>query len=277
MPPTNQASSTVYESARRCILSIFSCFPQPIKTFGLSILPTLEPKISSNDYGSPVYDIIFAGGYFQNVLYQSCNCTDSLNYVRRCYCLRYCRPSCWGWSFLENSGEFWKEIWSLSRFDLKHRSWKLVHIPAMNQLSYSQDVIFASALIPQKYLHIMRQNLVLLCVVVRRSSLQDGYLAEDLVLTVRTLFYWLMLTLIWGIKLLFMQGQPPRIMTIGKMYMGIKDGVLSIWYHFSKKWELYSLPSQTLANNYGYFHRQKHINQFQRTLLMANQDLSKCR
>ena len=38
----------------------------------------------------------------------------------------------------------------------------------------------------------------------------------------------IMLTLIWGIKLLFMQGQPPRIMTIGKMYMGIKDGVLSI-------------------------------------------------
>ena len=30
------------------------------------------------------------------------------------------------------------------------------------------------------------------------------------------------------IKLFFTQGRPPRITTIGKMYMEIKDGVLSI-------------------------------------------------
>ena len=34
--------------------------------------------------------------------------------------------------------------------------------------------------------------------------------------------------MIWGIKLLFMQGRRPRITTIGKTYIGIKDGVLSI-------------------------------------------------
>ena len=58
---TSHGSSTVYDSARRCILSILSFFPQ---TFGPSVLPSLEPKITSTDDDSTVYDIIFVGGYF---------------------------------------------------------------------------------------------------------------------------------------------------------------------------------------------------------------------
>ena len=43
--------------------------------------------------------------YFQILLYQSCNCASHLNWLRRGYCLYYCRTSSRGWSFLENSGE----------------------------------------------------------------------------------------------------------------------------------------------------------------------------
>ena len=65
MSSTGHGSSTIYDSARRCILSFLSFFPQPIKTFGLSVLPSFEPKMSSTDNGGTVYDIIFAGGYIK--------------------------------------------------------------------------------------------------------------------------------------------------------------------------------------------------------------------
>ena len=78
------------------------------------------------------------------------------------------------------------------------------------------------------------------------------------------------------LKSFFTQGRQLRITTIGKTYMEMKDGVLSIWYRFSKKWELYSLPS-TLEITSSHFYRQRHINQLQSTLLMENQDRLKCR
>ena len=94
MSSTSHDSSTFYDTAQRCILSILSFFPQPIKTFGLSVFSSLEPKMSSTEHGSStVYDIIFAGGCFK--FYSiSCSCADNLNRVRRGCCLRHCRPSC---------------------------------------------------------------------------------------------------------------------------------------------------------------------------------------
>jgi hypothetical protein len=79
------------------------------------------------------------------------------------------------------------------------------------------------------------------------------------------------------LKFLLTQGRQLRITTIGKTYMGIKDGVPSIWYPFSKKLELYVLPTY-LGSNYGvFFNRQKHFKRFQRIRRMATQDPSKCR
>ena len=65
MSPTDHGSNAVFNSARRFILSIFRFLPQPIKRLCVSVFPSLEPKISSTDHGSTVYDIIFAGGYFK--------------------------------------------------------------------------------------------------------------------------------------------------------------------------------------------------------------------
>ena len=58
--------------------------------------------MSSTDHSSTTYDIIFVGGMLL-LLYLSDSCAD--NRVRRSGCLRHCRSSCRGWSFLEDSGE----------------------------------------------------------------------------------------------------------------------------------------------------------------------------
>ena len=193
MSSTGHDSSTVYDSARRCILSILSFFPQPIKTFGLYVLPSLEPKASSVD--STVYDIIFAGGCFKfNAIGAAVVLTTWIGSGGAAACVTAGRlaeadPS------LKILVRFFKRKFGPSVFfyDSKSlRSWKKVHIPAMNQLSHNQGAIFASAIVPQTYLLAMWQNLVLLYVVVHRPLLQDGPLAEDLVLTVRNLSFRLM-------------------------------------------------------------------------------------
>ena len=124
----------------------------------------------------------------------------------------------------------------------------------------------------------MWRNLVLLYVTVQWLFLRDGPLAVDLVWTVWNLSLWSMLKLKWWYELKFLctQGRRPRITTIGKMYMGIKDGVLSIWYPFSKKLELYVPPIYLGTNYYGVY-RQKLIKQFQRIQPMASRGPSKSR
>ena len=57
--------------------------------------------MSSTAHSSTIYDIIFVGGTL--LPYFNCSCAD--NHIRRSCCLRHCRSSCGGWSFLEDSGE----------------------------------------------------------------------------------------------------------------------------------------------------------------------------
>ena len=149
--------------------------------------------MSSTDHSSTIYDIIFVGGTL--LLYLSYSCTD--NWVRRSSCLRYCRSSCRGWSFLEDSGECQEIL--VHQYNLSDsqslRSSKLVHILVMSQIIYSRHAVLAAWRVPQKHLRFMWQNLVQLCVIVHWSFQQDEPLAADLAWTVRNLASWLMLKL----------------------------------------------------------------------------------
>jgi len=258
------------DTARRCILSLLSCFPQPIKTFGGSFYsPQLGTKDLLTDHGSTVYDIIFAGGYFKNVLYQSCNCTDNLNHVRRAAAcvtagrLAEADPS------LRILVMFQMKFWSsvFFWFQITGRgSWSTQLV--MIQLSYSQAL---SSPPPYSHRNITchEANLVPLCVgrspIVTSGRALGGGSSVNCMKTILLINAQTDL----GNQAVFYARAQPRIMTIGKMYMGIKDGVLSIWYHFSKRWELYTLPLWLWRITMEIFYRQKHINQLQRTLLMA--------
>ena len=65
-------------------------------------------------------------------------------------------------------------------FQKPPRSWKLVHIPIMYQIIYSQRA-FLGPSVTQIYIRIMWQNLVQLCLIGQQSLLQDGVWAVDLV------------------------------------------------------------------------------------------------
>ena len=171
--------------------------------------------------------IIFVGGTL--LLYLSCSCADNL--IRRRCCLRYCRSSCRGWSFFEDSCECQESLvhqFFFLNFKLL-RSSKLVHTLVMSQITYSRHAALAAWCVPQKHLHFMWQNLVQLCMIVHWSFQQHELLAADLVWTVRNLIFVVDAQIeIVIYKLFITQGPQPPITTIGKTYMGIKDGVLSI-------------------------------------------------
>ena len=158
-------------------------YRSPRNTFGFPVLLGLEPTMSSTDYGSTVYDIIFVGGIVLS--------NSILSELQLCWPLELGQEGLLLVLLqvvLPRPILSWKFWWVFKKKSLVHqyfsdskslKSWKLVHTTVMNQMSYSQGAIFASAFLPQKYLRLIWQNIVLLCVVVQRSLLQDGPFAED--------------------------------------------------------------------------------------------------
>ena len=200
--------------------------------------------MSSTDYGSTVYDIIFVGGMVLSILlYHGCCCqpvyTDHLNWVRRGYCLCYCRSSCRGWSFPENSGKVSKE-------SLIHQYFFWTQIAQIveagphtrDEPNHIQPGRYLSCFIrpTETFTFHMAEPSPAVCnrsvPVPTGRALGGGssvncMKANFVIINLPSWSYIL--------KLCFTQGQRLRITMIGKTYMGIKDGVLSIWYRFSKK------------------------------------------
>ena len=90
-------------------LALCTRFPELINTFQSVFLLTWDwnqegPQPNTMEVQYTI-SFLWEVWYFQILLYQSCNCASHLNWLRRGYCLYYCRTSSRGWSFLENSGE----------------------------------------------------------------------------------------------------------------------------------------------------------------------------
>ena len=205
--------------------------------------------MSSTDYGSTVYDIIFVGGMVLSnpTLSELQLCwplelgqEELLLVLLQVVLLRPILPWKFWWGFegkFDPPLFFWFQIAQIVEAGPHTRDEPNYIQPGRYlRLRVSPSEIFTS--------HVAKSSPALggRSVIVTTGRVLGGGSSVN---CMNFLFLILIQTesMICGIKLFFTQGRPPQITTIGKTYMGIKDGVLSIWYPFSKRLELYGLPS----------------------------------